>query len=752
MMPADSPATSRAAQSSPMYGVPTDVSPLDARIPLSSYLRDVVITFAVLALVLLVFVGPALFELHTPVPYDGDGLSHGLVVKTIIDAGWYPIHTRWVGAPFGADFLDYPFSDGLNFLLIWILSLFSGDWVVVTNLFFVGGFFLSAGTACVVLRRLGLASPWAIAGAVLFALLPYHLIRRGHILLASYFSVPIGVLLAVVAATGSTGEGSRIRRWLRLGVFSAIVGSAGVYYAFFSTFLVAVGGIARVLEARTWRAGLLAAGIVVAIACAVLVNLVPNLAYRAANGPNPEVAVRSPMESEVYGLRITQMLLPHRHHRIGMARALAERYAASAPMVNENRTATLGVVGSAGFLLLLLVALGRITGTAIGPPFVPLLSALGIAALLLGTIGGFGSVFAYVIAPMLRGYNRISLAIGFISLAVLLAILQAWTLRTRMVARSALAVVVATVVIVVGAFDQTPFEYPLATDPTFASDRTFVRELESRVPPDTAVLQLPYQPYPESAAVANMANYGPLRGYLNSTTLRWSYGAMKGRAGDQWLRALSSRPMPEMLDIAARSGFGAVYVDRRGFTDGGAAVETELRNVLGDPIAVSPDRLLVAYRLQSTGKEPLPLATLVPPIDAPIEFDKPNLSSAVRDISGFSGWEAWGRWTEGPVARIRFERPLPLRFTLKIDTTMAMPPNAGPDIVVRAGSAEQRFRVGTGATSVEIPMALAAPADTIELLIPAPTSPRELGMSEDPRKLGIGIRRMTILPTAEARR
>ncbi len=382
----------------------------------------------------------------------------------------------------------------------------------------------------------------------------------------------------------------------------------------------------------------------------------------------------------------------------------------------------------------------------------PLLSALGIAALLLGTIGGFGSVFAYVFVPMLRGYNRISLAIGFISLAVVLAMLQTWVLRTRPSARSALAVAVATAVIVVGAFDQTPRMYELATDPTFASDRTFVRELESRLPPDTAVLQLPYLPYPEGAPVANMANYGPLRGYLNSTTLRWSYGAMKGRAGDQWLRALSDRATPEMLELAARSGFGAVYVDRRGFADGGAAVETALRNGLGDPIAVSPDRLLVAYRLQPTGDKPLPLAALIPPIDAPIQFDIRNLSSVVREVSGFSGWEPWGRWTEGPIARIRFERSLPQRFTLKIETTLAMPPNASPDIVVRAGSTEQRFRVGTGPTSVEIPMTLAAPADTIELLIPAPTSPRELGMSDDPRKLGIGIKTMTVLPTVDARR
>ena len=58
------------------------------------------------------------FDVHRPVAYSGDGLSFAFLVKTIIDVGWYPVHTPFVGAPFGSDLFDYPFSDGLNFLMI----------------------------------------------------------------------------------------------------------------------------------------------------------------------------------------------------------------------------------------------------------------------------------------------------------------------------------------------------------------------------------------------------------------------------------------------------------------------------------------------------------------------------------------------------------------------------------------------------------------------------------------------------------
>jgi phosphoglycerol transferase len=322
--------------------------------PLLRDARDVAITWAVLALVLVACLGTLFFDLRTPDAYAADGLSHDFLVKTILETGWFS-RSQSVGAPFGSDFLDYPFADGLHFVTIRIIGFFAGDWVSTANLFFIAGFFLSAGSACIVFRRLGLASPWAIAGGVLFALLPYHLFRRRHLLLASYFAVPIGVYLACVAANAlPRNDGSRARAWI-LGGLAIVVGSTGIYYAFFSTFLVAVGGVIAMLIARRIAAGRVALCLVLAIAVTVLVNAAPNIAFRLANGPNPEAVFRDPSESEIYGLRITQMILPHPDHRIRSAGDLAGRYAASAPSVNENQFAALGLIGSVGLVLMAVV-------------------------------------------------------------------------------------------------------------------------------------------------------------------------------------------------------------------------------------------------------------------------------------------------------------------------------------------------------------------------------------------------------------
>ena len=84
----------------------------------------------------------------------------------------------------------------------------------------------------------------------------------------------------------------------------------------------------------------------------------------------------------------------------------------------------MGVLGSAGFLFLLGYLLFRPRETApphLAHPF-PLLthlSVLNLAAVLLATIGGFGSLFALLVWAQIRGYNRIIVYIAFFSIFAL---------------------------------------------------------------------------------------------------------------------------------------------------------------------------------------------------------------------------------------------------------------------------------------------------------------------------------------------
>ncbi|MGF6815438.1 2-polyprenyl-3-methyl-5-hydroxy-6-metoxy-1,4-benzoquinol methylase [Paraburkholderia atlantica] len=121
-------------------------------------------------------------------------------------------------------------------------------------------------------------------------------------------------------------------------------------------------------------------------------------------------------------------------------------------------------------------------------------------------------------------------------------------------------------------------------------------------------------------------------------------------------------------------------------------------------------------------------------------------------ISGFSGLsiaEAWGRWSIGEIVKLEFSEPLPRDFALKLELASVFGPNVRKSLKVRAGGKRiaQKLRpIEDGASylfhfdNVE--------ADELEILIPHPCRPKDLPALgiEDPRRIGIGIRSITIVP------
>jgi phosphoglycerol transferase len=114
-----------------------------------------------------------------------------------------------------------------------------------------------------------------------------------------------------------------------------------------------------------------------------------------------------------------------------------------------------------------------------------------------------------------------------------------------------------------------------------ASDAEFARRIEAVLPAGSMVYEMPYVPFPESAPVQNLTDYELARPAFHTRTLRWSYGAMKGRDVSRWQADLATRPLPDVMRRLAFVGFRGVYLDRAGFADAGAATEAELSRVLG---------------------------------------------------------------------------------------------------------------------------------------------------------------------------
>ena len=534
-------------------------------------------------------------DLRVPFTYDGDALLSGLLVKGVGENGWY-LQNPHLGAPGGLTFHDYPMGDLLHFAGLRLLTLGSSQYGLALNLFFLLSFPATTLTALFVFRRFGFAAPPAVVGSLLYAFLPYHFLRgEVHFFLAMYYLVPLMVL--VLLWVSEEEKLSKTRLWASLAI-CALMSVGGVYYAAFACLLLIAAGGTAALRASRLAPMALPAALAGVILLGSALTLLPNALYWHEHGKNPQVAHRVASESELYGLKISQLVLPITGHRIEALAAGKDEYNGSMLLVTENDEASLGVVGTFGFLILLGCLLLR-DQTAL-PAGLDRLASLNLFALLLATIGGFGSLIAVALTPSIRGYNRISVFLAFFALFAVVSCLDTWGKRLAAQGRPRFVwPALLGVLLVVGLLDQTSAAYVpdySGVKTKFDSDARFVGQIEAMTP-NARIFQLPYVSFPESSPVNSMMDYEQLRGYLHSTTLSWSYAAIRGRAGDTWIHTVAAQPPAQMVQSLKSKGFGGIWIDKDGYKDRGAAIQAAYSKLLGEEPLVSGDRHLLFYQL-----------------------------------------------------------------------------------------------------------------------------------------------------------
>lgn len=693
--------------------------------------------------------------LGVPLDYHHDSLSHAWLIQRAIE-GWIFDNPR-SGYPFGSNFLDYPGADGASLLLLKLLGLPGWGFQAAMKLYYLAGFGAIFTAAYGAMRAQGLARPLALCGALLFDFAPFHFQRLEHIFLTFYLAVPLFFHVAMQLWR----QPPRALRWRDAGLL--VLGSTGVYYAFFGLLVVAVAALARLVQGWNGAVVRRALAVIALVVAGVLLNVAPNLAQRHPDGPNMEVAHRGAHEAELLGFKFAQLVMPRTDHRIEQWGQYARRYYEEFPLSNENVTSNLGAVASAGMLVLLFAVFAAAAGRKVAPP-VALLGLLVLVLFMFGTVGGFGSLFSQIVSAALRGWNRISIFIAFGALLGGLLLLQGWLRRPAMRVAAAVALGV------LGLLDQSaerPAAHLAAIQRSFALDRGFVGEIEKSLAPGSAVYQLPYMGFPEVGPRERMEAYDHMAGFLHSRTLRWSYAAMKGREGDLFYRALAQEPVAQQLDVLRRLGFAGIYVDRGGYADNGQAIVAELASLLGaGPEIVRGDGEAVFFRLTQAAA---PLPAGMPALDLMrkagymagpmgklydatlaegIDFARPGVPVFVRKLEGLSVAEPQGRWSDAtlaPTVKIILREPLPKRFTLEL-TGRPFGPNLGKDITIRIGGRDYALPLNAGQVSLQQAVELGSgDVREIEIVIPQPASPHQLGMGEDRRKLGLLFERLRVV-------
>jgi phosphoglycerol transferase len=265
----------------------------------------------------------------------------------------------------------------------------------------------------------------------------------------------------------------------------------------------------------------------------------------------------------------------------------------------ESQSAYVGMV--AGSFLIVMFTWGTINIAARRFDRVACWYWLGLATLAFAVYGGVNYLLGAFGFVLLRSTNRLSIFLMAIALLYACEVLS----RSRWRVGLAGTLIVATAI---GAWDQIPrpdgigvsLEQAKANEARYLADSKMTNELERRLVPGSMVFQLPVMPFPEGPPRLEMGSYENFRPFIQSTHLRFSYGAIKGRGDDEWQIGVAAQKPANLIQSLEEYGFSALMINRKGFADHAILLSTELQR-LGYVAAWDSGDFLV-YFLQPSNK------------------------------------------------------------------------------------------------------------------------------------------------------
>jgi hypothetical protein len=132
-----------------------------------------------------------------------------------------------------------------------------------------------------------------------------------------------------------------------------------------------------------------------------------------------------------------------------------------------------------------------------------------------------------------------------------------------------------------------------------------------------------------------------------------------------------------------------------------------------------------------------------------IQFsEKPGYPAFIKSVTGMSGFEPIGRWTEGKLVDFVFAQNLPVKFTLNLEFAPAFGPDVGKVVKIEVGDWKNQFVASDQPKKETFIIANSLPTNSIKFIVPEPTSPVELGVGAVTREVGIMFKRLSITSDA----
>lgn len=564
---------------------------------------------AVIALILsLVVFAPILGDLDGP-------LNSGDMLATYVNAdnwnGFGYSTTTHYGFPLGMNLNYSPNIDITENGFARLVNLASGSPFLGINLMLFLSFPLVAALAYLLMRLVSRGGPVAIAVAVAFTFIPYHLGRGlGHTYLATLFGAMTGLAIALVIcldllpATMRKGAPHRVLAIVLMIVLVVSTAWSGLYYAAFGIILGVAALIWRFLRGDPWRRIGWYALPIVSIGILAIIGFIPGALTLIGDPPSSPLSERSAYESVVFAGSLALALLPAPLSRLPFLapyNSLAGQATAGAPSYENTALTNYGTWITTACLIVFAVGwLVRARRGTVGDRPLGLIAYLTIVVLGFFVPWGLNFLMADFVTPQVRAWNRL------LPLLLLLFCLGAMAVvaHTRWDRLNGPAVGLGLAILAVVVVEQlVPFRgiYRQGAEDgqgMWTAAQDYAAAVNTAIPERCGVLQLPYVVYPEQGTIEELDDYQHFWQPLANADKDFSYGAVKYTDESEPLAGLGNQQSRQQVAELTRRGFCAIHLDRRGFTDKAWTwLTNNMVQSFGAPVAVGYEGNWQTYRL-----------------------------------------------------------------------------------------------------------------------------------------------------------
>lgn len=485
---------------------------------------------------------------------------------------------RW-GAPDISSELCNPSVDLLTTTGLWIIGWFTPNSAYTFYMYFIATFVLCALCMYLFMRIANINAWISCMISAIYSLAPYHFLRIPHTAFIGYYTIPLCMIMLyyIVDFDSSNKKVSKVLLFM----CALIVGLGNPYYFFFGLMLFALSYLILIIRLindkkthskkdwiklifdKCWAFVLMC---ITFFACQL-----PRVIYMRTSHNNYNAVGRFPYEAETFGLKMIQMVLPSPYHNSRSLQNITHSYNASGVSVNENMTACLGLLGVLGMTILFFELYKNLVLKETGFLLIDFLALSNLLLLLVGTVGGLGTIFNYLITAQFRSYNRISIFIACLCLTGL-----AITLEKIVIHNKPLGLIIVISFLVMGLYDQVPlkplFPYNVENSAAQKQLEAYFNEIESVLGENKMVYQLPYMQFPENGYINNLPDASHFQGYVFTDTLKWSYGGIKGINTTAKELNIDDGMSESFLCGLVEAGFSGIYINRDGYADNGKEI------------------------------------------------------------------------------------------------------------------------------------------------------------------------------------